>query len=58
MNMRIIVTEDQFNKLEGELKERSRSFAFTRKKRLFPKSALMSNPLRFKKYDKEIKDIE
>ena len=56
--MRIIVTEDQFNKLKGDLKEKSRSFAFTRKKRLFPKSAMMSNPLRFKKFDKEIKDVD
>lgn len=42
---------------EGEIDERSRSFAFTRKKRLFPKSAMMSNPNRFKEYDKEVKGI-
>lgn len=41
-----------------EIGERSRSFAFTRKKRLFPKSAMKSNPDRFKKYDKEVKGIE
>jgi len=40
---------------EESLDEVSRSFAFTRKKRLFPKSAMMSNPDRFKEYDKEIK---
>jgi hypothetical protein len=40
------------------LDERSRSFAFTRKKRLFPKSAMKSNPDRFKEYDKEVKDID
>jgi hypothetical protein len=42
---------------EGEIDERSRSFAFTRKKILFPKSAMMSNPDRFKEYDKEVKGI-
>ena len=42
---------------EGEIDERSRSLAFTRKKRLFPKSAMMSNPDRFKEYDKEVKGI-
>lgn len=56
--MEIIITETQFNKLQGEIKEKSRSFSFTRKKRLFPKSAMKSNPLRFKEYDKEIKDIK
>ena len=43
---------------EEEIDERSRSFAFTRKKRLFPKSAMMSNPSRFKEYDKEIRDTK
>jgi 4a-hydroxytetrahydrobiopterin dehydratase len=43
---------------EEEIDERSRSFAFTRKKRLFPKSAMMSNPNRFKKYDKEVKGLD
>jgi hypothetical protein len=42
---------------EGEIDERSRSLAFTRKKRLFPKSAMISNPDRFKEYDKEVKGI-
>ena len=43
---------------EKELEERGRTFANTRKKRLFPKSAMMANPLRFKKYDKEVRDID
>jgi 4a-hydroxytetrahydrobiopterin dehydratase len=43
---------------EESLDEASRSFAFTRKKRLFPKSAMRANPNRFKKYDKEVKGIE
>jgi 4a-hydroxytetrahydrobiopterin dehydratase len=43
---------------EEEIDERSRSFAFTRKKRLFPRSAMMSNPDRFKEYDKEVKRIK
>lgn len=48
---------DDMVKKEESLDELSRSFAFTRKKKLFPKSAIKSNPNRFKKYDKEIKDI-
>lgn len=40
-----------------DVDERSRSFAFTRKKRLFSKSEMMANPNRYKQYDKEIKDI-
>jgi len=39
------------NKKE-EVDERSRSFAFTRKKRLHSKPERMSNPLRFKKIDR------
>jgi hypothetical protein len=42
---------------EKELGERSRTLANARKKRLFPKSAIMANPLRFKKYDKEVRDL-
>ena len=49
--------DDMVNK-EESLDERSRSFAFTRKKRLFPKSAMKSNPDRFKAYDKEVKGIK
>lgn len=45
------------NLINYELDERSRSFAFTRKKRLFPKSAIKSNPKRFKYYDKKRVDI-
>ncbi len=54
-----IFTEAQLKKIiDSELGERSRSLAMTRKKRLFPKSAMDSNPDRFKEYDKEVKDIE
>ena len=42
---------------EQEVDERSRSFANTRKKRLFPKSAMKSNPDRFKEFDKQVKGI-
>jgi 4a-hydroxytetrahydrobiopterin dehydratase len=37
---------------EEEIDERSRSFAFTRKKRLFSKPERMSNPLRYKFSDR------
>ena len=53
---------------EQEVDERSRSFAFTRKKRLFSKAERMSNPLRYKFVDrieeekpltdKQVKSIE
>lgn len=46
----------QFNENQ-EVDERSRSLAFTRKKRLFSKSEMMANPDRYKDYDKEIKEI-
>jgi hypothetical protein len=53
-----VFTESQLKKIiDRELDERSRSLANTRKKRLFPKSAMMSNPDRFKEYDKEVKGI-
>jgi uncharacterized CHY-type Zn-finger protein len=60
--MKIIISETQLKKIvvneseniEKEVDERSRSFAFTRKKRLFPKSAIKSNPDRFKEFDKDI----
>jgi len=48
----------KINNIESELDERGRTLANTRKKRLFPKSAMMANPLRFKKYDKEKMDID
>ena len=37
---------------EQEVDERSRSFAFTRKKRKFSKPERMSNPLRYKEKDR------
>lgn len=43
---------------EEELDERSRSFAFTRKKRLFRKSEIMANPLRYKFSDRIKKEKE
>jgi hypothetical protein len=54
-----IFTESQLKKIiDTELDERSRSLANTRKKRKFPKSAMVSNPDRFKEYDKEVKNID
>ena len=56
--MRILISEGQLENLKksvnkGEdIDERSRSFAFTRKKRLFSKSERMSNPLRYKFVDR------
>lgn len=47
----------QFNENQ-DVEERSRSFAFTRKKRLFSKAELMANPDRYKKIDKDIKEID
>lgn len=44
-------------KKEEDVDERSRSFAFTRKKRLFTKSEMMANPDRYKEYDKETKGV-
>ena len=43
---------------ERELDERSRSFAFTRKMRLFSKAEMMANPMRYKKNDLDKKNIE
>jgi 4a-hydroxytetrahydrobiopterin dehydratase len=42
---------------EKEIDERSRSFAFTRKKRLFSRAEMMANPMRYKEHDKKLKDI-
>jgi hypothetical protein len=60
--VKIVITEGQLKALyeyhDKEMDERARSFANTRKRRLFPKSAMKSNPDRFKKYDKEVKGIE
>jgi len=56
--MRILISEGQLENLKrsvnkGEdIDERSRSFAFTRKKRLFSKSERMYNPLRYKFADR------
>jgi len=58
MSMKIKLTESQIKHIESELDERGRTLANARKKRLFPKSAIMANPLRFKKYDKEVRDID
>lgn len=43
---------------EEEIDERSRSFAFTRKKRLFSKPEMMANPNRYKLRDKVLKGIK
>jgi 4a-hydroxytetrahydrobiopterin dehydratase len=48
---------DKMVEKEEDLDEASRSFAFTRKKRLFPKNAMKYAPNRFKSYDKEVKNI-
>lgn len=48
--------DDMLNDDE-EIDERSRSLAFTRKKRLFSKPEMMSNPLRYKEHDKKLKGI-
>jgi rubrerythrin len=72
--VRIIISETQLGKLkelvnkEEDIDERSRSFAFTRKKRLFSQPERMSNPLRYKLKDrleeekpltdKQVKSIE
>lgn len=43
---------------DEELDERSRSFAFTRKKRLFSKPEVMNSPNRYKQRDKELKGLD
>jgi 4a-hydroxytetrahydrobiopterin dehydratase len=48
---------DKMVEKEEDMDEASRSFAFTRKKRLFPKNAMKYAPNRFKNYDKEVKNI-
>ena len=54
--MRILLSEGQLENLKKsvnkDIDERSRSFAFTRKKRLFSKPERMSNPLRYKFVDR------
>ena len=57
--MKYIITESQLKKIiDSEIDERSRTLSNTRKKRIFPKSAMMSNPDRFKEYDKEVRDVK
>lgn len=57
--MKYIFTESQLkNLIDKEIDERSRTLANTRKKRKFPKNAMMSNPDRFKEYDKEVNNIK
>ena len=43
---------------EQNVDERSRSFAFTRKKRLFSQPERMSNPLRYKEFDRLSESVE
>mgnify|MGYP000580498391 CR=1 FL=1 len=54
--MRILLSEGQLENLKKsvnkDIDERSRSFAFTRKKRKFSKPERMSNPLRYKFVDR------
>lgn len=57
--MKYIFTEAQLkNLIDKEIDERSRTLANARKKRRFPKNAMMSNPDRFKEYDKEVNNIK
>jgi rubrerythrin len=70
--VRILISEGQLENLKKsvnkDIDERSRSFAFTRKKRKFSKPERMSNPLRYKLADrieeekpltdKQVKSIE
>jgi len=57
--MKIIIRESQLNKImDTELGERSRSFAFTRKKRLFPKVAKKYASNRFREYEREVGEVE
>ena len=58
--MKIVISENQLRFIAEKMTdvdERARTLANTRKKRLFPKSAMMSNPDRFKKYDLEKRDL-
>lgn len=57
--MKIILTEEQLKKIvDSEIDERSRSFAFTRKKRLFPEPAKKYSKNRFKEIDRIDDEIE
>jgi len=61
--MNIILTESQIKNLlriiceDKDIDERSRSFAFTRKKRLFSKNEIMANPNRYKLWDKKLRGL-
>lgn len=53
--MKILISEEQLKKIvDSEIEEKSRSFAFTRKKRLFPKVAKKYSANRFKEEDREV----
>lgn len=57
--MNIIISEEQLKRIvDSELDERSRSFAFTRKKRLFPRVAKKYSANRFKEADREVELTE
>ncbi len=56
-HMKIVLTESQLkNIIDGEIDEKSRSFAFTRKKRLFPEPAKKYAKNRFRFADREPKE--
>jgi hypothetical protein len=53
--MKILISEEQLKKIvSSEIGERSRSFAFTRKKRKFPMVAKKYSSNRFREWDREI----
>jgi hypothetical protein len=55
--MKIVLTESQLkNIIDGEIDEKSRSLAFTRKKRLFPEPAKKYAKNRFRFADREPKE--
>jgi hypothetical protein len=60
--MKILISENQLEtlseKISQEVDERSRSFAFTRKKRLFSKNELSYNPLRYRKYERDLDEMD
>lgn len=56
-HMKIVLTETQLKKIiDGEIDEKSRSFAFTRKKRLFPEPAKKYAKNRFRFADRELEE--
>jgi hypothetical protein len=53
--MKILISESQLKKvIDSELGERSRSFAFTRKKLKFPMVAKKYSSNRFREWDREV----